>query len=353
MTELNLPTISQVNRAGEILRNEDSSAEKIYAALETLCQWRVAHSFILDDVHERLLEKCKELELSDALIAMRLKRLSSIIHKLKRFSGRLSKIQDIAGIRVILKSQTEVELLYQKLVQSQFIQTYTISSKNYIQSPKQDGYRSIHLVYKNSNPLHCEMKDLVAEIQIRTRLQHAWATAVETLGVIEHTPFKLGLGKEDFKRFFKLSSALFSIYEKTPVPEELRGYSKEALVAELEALEQKLNIFTKLKGVTIGAHRIQAYGQNQGYYQLLELNTETGSVTIIPFAKDKAKDAEQMYSTKETNILPNIMVVLVSVGDLTKLKQAYPNYFLDAEIFIQELKKICKIIKKKDLGFSG
>lgn len=346
MTEHKIPTVSQVNKAGDLLRKADSSAEKRLNALQTLSQWRVAHSYVLDDVYEKLVEKCKEQELCDALIAKRLKCLSSIVYKLNRFSGRLSKIQDIAGIRVILKTQDKVERFYNKLLQSKFIEAYTVSSKDYIESPKNDGYRSIHLIYKNPSTSHRELKDLVAEIQIRTRLQHAWATAVETLGVIEHTPFKLGVGEESFKRFFKLSSALFSIYEKTPVLEELRGYSKEDLVAEFEELEQRLNIFTKLKGVTIATNRILTNGQNQGYYQLLELNTEVGTVTVIPFAKDKAKDAEQMYTTKEASHSSNIMVVLVSVGDLTKVKKAYPNYFLDADIFIKELKRICKSIKK-------
>ncbi len=342
---LEMPTVSQVNKAGEILRKNDCNAEKLTAALETLSRWRTAHSHVLENVHELLSEYCTELEFSDAVIAKRLKRLSSIVYKLNRFSGRLSKIQDIAGIRVILKSQDEVERFYNKLVDSQFIKKHTVSSADYIQSPKKDGYRSIHLVYKDCSSPYGELKAPVAEIQIRTRLQHAWATAVETLGVIEHTHFKSGAGDESFKRFFKLCSALFSIYEKTPVLEELRGSSKEDLVAEFEELEQRLNIFTRLKEVTVATHRILTKGQNQGYYQLLELNTKLGTVTVIPFAKDEAKDAGQMYTAKEVSLCPDIMVVLVSVGDLTKVMQAYPNYFLDADIFIKELKIICQSIK--------
>ncbi len=351
MTEtLKLPTISQVNKAGEILRKEDVSSEKTHAALENLSQWRGAHSYVLNTFQSLLRKKCKEEGFADAIIAQRLKRLSSIVYKLNRFSGRLSKIQDIAGIRVILKSQNEVDRFYSKLLHAKFKHPLKFPPRDYISEPKSDGYRSFHLVYQYSNAKHPKLNCLAIEIQIRTRLQHAWATAVETLGVIEQTPFKLGVGEESFKRFFKLSSALFSIYEKTPVLEELRGYSKLALVAKFEDLEQRLNIFTKLKGVTIATNRILTNGQNQGYYQLLELNTEVGTVSIIPFAKDKAKDAEQMYTTKEANNSSNIMVVLVSVGDLTKVQKAYPNYFLDAEIFIKELKRICKSIKKSALS---
>ncbi len=346
MTEpLKLPTISQVNKAGEILRKEEVSSEKMRDALETLSQWRGVHSYVLNTFQSLLRNKCKEQGFSNAIIAQRLKRLSSIVYKLNRFSGRLSKIQDIAGIRVIFQSQNEVNSFYSKLIHSRFKHNPKCPPKNYIKDPKADGYRSIHQVYQYNNAKHPELNGLAIEIQIRTRLQHAWATAVETLGVIEHTPFKLGVGEESFKRFFKLSSALFSIYEKTPVLEELRGSSKEDLVAEFEDLEQRLNIFNKLKGVTIATNRILTNGQNQGYYQLLELNTEVGTVTVIPFAKDKAEDAEQMYTTKEASHSPNIMVVLVSVGDLTKVKKAYPNYFLDADIFIKELKRICRNIK--------
>ena len=43
---------------------------------------------------------------------------------------------------------------------------------------------------------------------------------------------------------------------------------------------------------------------------------------------------------KETKNNPDIDVVLVSVGDLKAIKKAYPNYFLDTNEFIKDLKLI-------------
>jgi hypothetical protein len=51
---------------------------------------------------------------------------------------------------------------------------------NYIEKPKPDGYRGVHLIIKYRSTAKREYKDQNIEVQIRSRLQHAWATAVET-----------------------------------------------------------------------------------------------------------------------------------------------------------------------------
>lgn len=83
-----------------------------------------------------------------------------------------------------------------------------------IQKPKNDGYRCLHQVFKYYSENNAEINGLQVEIQIRTNLQHAWATAVETLGLLEKTSFKTGEWTPEYSQFFKLASALFSYYEK-------------------------------------------------------------------------------------------------------------------------------------------
>jgi putative GTP pyrophosphokinase len=86
-----------------------------------------------------------------AIVAQRLKRAPSIILKLQRFEGmKLARMQDIGGLRVVVASVTKVKELENEYRGSRFKHDL-VSSKNYIEEPKEDGYRSIHLIYRYQN----------------------------------------------------------------------------------------------------------------------------------------------------------------------------------------------------------
>lgn len=78
------------------------------------------------------------------------------------------------------------------------------------------------------------------------------------------------------------------------------------------------------------------------------LNVEQGTLALNPFKREEAVEAEQRYTSLEARHDPNLMVVLVSAGDLKNIQKAYPNYFLDAKIFMSELKRICAAIKARN-----
>jgi len=180
-------------------------------------------------------------------------------------------------------------------------------------------------------------------LQLRTKLQHSWATAVETLGIVEKSSFKTGEGEEKFKEFFKLSSALFSLDEGMPVLDEYRTTTRSDLIKNISSLEDELQITAKLEGLAITAKHIEVSSKNKFYYQLMELNLETRHISIIPFAEDQLNMAEFMYTEREkkTRDNQNISVVLISTGNVKDIKKAYPNYFLDTNSFIKNLKRIC------------
>ena len=56
----------------------------------------------------------------------------------------------------------------------------------------------MHLVYKYINPICPDYDGLFVELQIRTRLQHTWATAVETMGTYLEFSLKSSEGPEDW-----------------------------------------------------------------------------------------------------------------------------------------------------------
>ena len=116
--------------------------------------------------------------------------MESIINKLRRpNSSKLSRIDDITGIRIIVNNINEIykvfKLLDDLLIDDNFQLKY---NKDYVELPKKDGYRSLHKIFT----FNYENKSLNFEIQIRTRLQHLWSTTVEIYDLIEYKNLKSG-----------------------------------------------------------------------------------------------------------------------------------------------------------------
>lgn len=349
MSDIEVPSRNEVKRAGQILIDPLSSDEQLKQAMSVLATWRSLHTYPIDAFQKTLKNKARNLSLKDCIVAQRLKRMPSIVTKLQRFPDmNLARMQDIGGCRIILSSIKDVYRLHAHLldVNKRFAHEPKLPSSDYIANPKADGYRSLHQVFKYKSRLHPQLDGLNIELQIRTKLQHSWATAVETIGVIERASYKTGDGRNDFKVFFKLCSALFSIKEQTPVVAEYAQLSVEDLVEMTMGMEQQLQVFTKLKGLALTTKHIESSSAGRYAYHLIELSkvNEEWRVSVIPFAEKQLRQAEIFYAASEQNSRgnPDVDVVLVSVGDLKGIKAAYPNYFLDTNVFIRELQTIFK-----------
>ena len=348
-----VPSREKVKKAGKILIKADATTEEFNKAMDVMSQWRALHSYPINTFQAMLRGKVKRLGFKSPIIAQRLKRTPSIIRKLTRFpTMSLPRMQDIGGIRIILPSINDVYRLHSDIIKTKgrFEHEAVLPPDDYIRRPKKDGYRSLHQVFKYKNAKVPELDGLFIELQIRTKIQHSWATAVETLGLVEKSSFKTGEGAEEFKRFFKLASALFSNYEKQPIIEELANQNILDIADELIDLEQELQIYAKLTGLIITAKHIETSSDKSNEYHLMELDTsgESPAVSLIPFTKSQLDLAESIYRMREIEIKnsPNIEVVLIAAGNLKDIKKAYPNYFLDTQDFIKNLKNICHKLNK-------
>ncbi|MEK6951189.1 MAG: RelA/SpoT domain-containing protein [Nanoarchaeota archaeon] len=146
-------TEAQIDHAGEILISDNSSIEEINNALEILDNWRAIHSYPMHIFKMRIKTKLPIID-KNGIGVQRLKRIPAIINKLNRSKeGRmrklkLSQMQDLGGCRAVLSS---IELV-RKFAQDYFIKGdlkhKRVTEKDFIKTPRNSGYRGIHLIYK-------------------------------------------------------------------------------------------------------------------------------------------------------------------------------------------------------------
>ena len=117
----------------------------------------------------------------------------------------LSRMQDIGGLRAVVSTLPHLKKLHDEYKKIGFSHKL-ISEYNYVEAPKPSGYRSIHLVYKYKLRNESPYDGLQLELQFRTRLQHAWATAVETVGTFLEQSLKSSEGPDEWLNFFSLVS---------------------------------------------------------------------------------------------------------------------------------------------------
>lgn len=251
---------SEVNRAGAILCQEITNLELLQQwvwANEVLANWRAAHGYPIDTFQATLRTKLAAID-ANAIVAQRLKRAPSVIDKLQRFNTmKLVQMQDIGGLRAVLSSVKRVKQLESNYRNSRF-EHELVSSKDYIAAPKADGYRSIHLVYRYKNKKAPQYDGLQLELQLRTRLQHAWATAVETMGTFLGQALKAGQGAKPWREFFELASAALTHIEKTALVPGYGGFSKADTFRKVAAAKSSLQVLSRLKSFSIAANKIDA-----------------------------------------------------------------------------------------------
>jgi putative GTP pyrophosphokinase len=331
----------QINRAGEILAAvSERSFEDVSWAGTVLGNFRACHGYPINTFQATLRQKLLPID-SDAIVAQRLKRAPSILQKLQRFDGmQLARMQDIGGLRAIVKTVKRVKNLEDSYRTANF-RHELVSSKDYLNDPKSDGYRGIHLIYRYSNPRASEYNGLSLELQIRTRLQHAWATAVETMGTFLGQALKSGQGEDEWRKFFSTAGAALAIVEKTASVPGFERKTDSEVFTELATAESNLHVLEKLRGFAIAADSIKTE-RGQGAYHLIVLDSANLKVSIRPFSIARLEEATQAYAQIETRTKAGepVEAVLVSAGPVEALRKAYPNYFLDTQVFVNELSRV-------------
>lgn len=185
----------------------------------------LAYKFALDEVSTKINILEEEFQLIHEYnpiehINTRLKTPESIIQKALRKNIDLSlssikeNMRDIAGIRINCSFNSDIYKLSEMIQKQQDIEV--IEYKDYIQNPKPNGYRSLHLIVKIPVFMTDRVEHVFVEMQIRTIAMDFWAS-------LEH------------KIFYKFDKS---------VPEEMIKELKEA-AESANALDQKMEILHK------------------------------------------------------------------------------------------------------------
>ena len=318
----------QIDRAGKIIADPTSSEQDKNEALEVLNNWRSSHAYPLQVITSHLRRKN-----NDAIVVQRLKRLDSIVGKLERNPDMsLYRMQDLGGCRVIVDTINQVYEAVDRFKNSR-IRHILKREYNYIQKPKDSGYRSYHMVYQfQSDKKETYNKNMLIEIQFRTKLQHIWATAVEMMGIYTKSNLKASQGNEEILRFFTLVASIIAIQEKQPVCPNTSTYIDE-LVTEIKHLNEKHHIISTLESLNVAIDYTSNKKINsKNAYYILILDYINRKVSVKTFKSSNIEIATHVYSQIENKTNNN--VVLVSASSFDLLREAYPNYFVDISKFI-------------------
>jgi putative GTP pyrophosphokinase len=183
---------AQADRLGEALRRGDLTPELLQRLSDY--RWQV----VADSAGAA--EEIRAT--SDVAISPREgKSTQSIIAKLRRQPTALSRMQDIVGCRMVVNAIYDQDAVASRL-KHRFPDARTVDRRLH----PRFGYRAFHLIIPWNN--------ISYELQLRTRVQHAWAQAIERLSDGAFPDLKYGAGSDAVLHQIEAGSRAISEYER-------------------------------------------------------------------------------------------------------------------------------------------
>lgn len=314
---------SAVNRAGDAVR----AGTPTEAHLECINEWRAAHAHVLNTFQSMLRNRTRG---TGIVVAQRHKRRLTIFDKLQREPDMaLARMDDIAGCRLIFESREELYAFRLALHQARFKHRLRndVEKYDYILRPKDSGYRGVHDVYAYdvASEVGERLKGLNVEIQYRTLVQHAWATANEIVGQVTGSQPKFQRGDVRYLRCMALTSEILArAHENSVGPCKTLGDAE--VVAEFQALNREIALLDRLKLLD---ELTEEVSQNENMILMFYSSSE---VEIKTFRSAPEAIAALFELEKQQ---PDRDLVLVRADSTDAVRLAFRNYFSDAKDFIQ------------------
>lgn len=208
----------------------------------------------------------------------RVKRISSILEKSKRLGVPADKletgIEDIAGIRIMCQFVEDTDQLAEQIRERKDMSV--VYEKDYIRHKKDSGYRSYHMIINYPVQTSLGMKDVLAEIQIRTLAMNFWAT-------IEHSlkyKYREKLPQEVVARLNKAAEAAFLLDQEMSsirediVESQMLFEDKSHVVSKVLHDIQELYFYRRIREAAQYQLRFNELWEDEDMLSLKELSHE-------------------------------------------------------------------------------
>jgi len=327
---------SRVSCAGDNVRNDRATPDDL-AVIE---EWRAAHRGVINTFQGILRNRLRGQRVT---VAQRHKRRNTIFDKLKRLPGmQLARMDDVAGCRLIFRNEKELRKFRRSFHEARFNHKlrHDPEKYDYIEHPKSTGYRGIHDVYEYdvNSEAGKGLRGLYVEIQYRTLVQHAWATAVEIVGFITESQPKFERGDERYRQAMALASEILArAHERRTGP--FPDMSERDLLEAFLSLDKELGLLQTLRGLH------QAKGEISDKKNSILIFDPSGELTIRSF-RDATDALRELFALEKE--MPGKDIVLVRADSSDEVRTAFRNYFTDAREFVRLLDAGCAKLSGHD-----
>lgn len=332
---------NRVNQAGHRVR-EGTARPADYDIID---EWRAAHRNVLNTFQAILRTRTRGTKVT---VAQRHKRKRTIFGKLRRFPRmQLARMDDVAGCRLIFPSIDELYAFRENFHKARFNHTRKnqVDKYDYIKAPKSTGYRGVHDVYEYdvNSEVGRPLKGLLVEIQYRTLVQHAWATAVEVIGFITESQPKFEEGDTRYVEAMALASEIMA-----RAFEDRRGPHADLpdaeVVREFLELDEELGLLAMLRGLNAAD---PAVTKNRNTILVI---SESGELEVFTY-RDATDALRNLFELERTRTDSDIVLVKADTSDEVRL--AFKNYFSDAGDFIRLVEQGCQRLAGDRFRFRG
>lgn len=311
-----------MNRAGDNVRAGTPTTDDL-AVIE---EWRAAHRAVLNTFQAILRNRTRGTKIT---VAQRHKRKRTIFDKLRRFPRmQLSRMDDVAGCRLIFGSIRELCDFRERFHKARFNhkRRNDLDKYDYIKTPRVTGYRGIHDVYEYNvrSEVGKALAGLYVEIQYRTLVQHAWATAVELIGFVTESQPKFQEGDKRYETAMALASEILArAFEKSKGP--FPDLDDRELVRRFVELDHEIGLLRTLRGLNAAD---KAVTENRN--AILIFST-AGDLEVQTY-RDATDALQALFELEKRH--PDRDIVLVRADTSDEVRLAFKNYFSDARDFI-------------------
>lgn len=258
---------------------------------------------------------------------------------------QLARMDDVAGCRLIFPNAEDLYAFRHTLHGANF--NHELKNQpdkyDYIKQPKPTGYRGIHDVYAyDVSSTHGKpYKGLLIELQYRTFFQHAWATAVEVVGLITESQPKFQEGDKRYETVLSLASEIIA-----RTCEDANSCHADLEDAELTkqflALDKDLGLMRMLRALN------SANSEVTEKKNVILIFGEPKDGRMAPLEMKSYRDATDalraLFELEKQHIGKDIVLVRADTSDEVRI--AFRNYFSDATEFINLIDSGCQTLMK-------